>query len=390
VSVDSALSAAPVAPVAPAPLKQRILWETVWAAWRGTGSHPDRMAHAAHLNGLLHDTPTDSTPPVRALPELFAADATPRAVAELSKDLCRPVVIRGLARDTEAVRTWRAAYFAQRLPDQHCTVLRTNDESAFTLGTIPMERMSVPEFMGRVLAEPLYLNNSTELFSLDPDLVDHLALPELETRLLGRAPTSQFFTTQLFIGSQAVHSRLHHAVGGNVFVQVHGRKRWTFVDPAHTAHLLPVPGPKLDFNLSGFGGFRRRRELGLSPGPLAHIPRFETVLQPGDVLYNAPWWWHEVENLDAGTIGCAVRRIPPLGTVSPSLRNLPHFTLANGYPLRRHIAALIDVVGRIRGSRFSLLHRANRLLHKRLHASFGSQHNPPTHRRATPSRGEHR
>ena len=35
----------------------------------------------------------------------------------------------------------------------------------------------------------------------------------------------------------------------------------------------------------------------------ANLPRLEVILEPGDVLFNAPWWWHTVENLDDLTVG---------------------------------------------------------------------------------------
>jgi len=29
-----------------------------------------------------------------------------------------------------------------------------------------------------------------------------------------------------------------------------------------------------------------------------YVPKYSAHLKPGDVLYNPPWWWHEVRNLN--------------------------------------------------------------------------------------------
>jgi hypothetical protein len=36
------------------------------------------------------------------------------------------------------------------------------------------------------------------------------------------------------------------------------------------------------------------------------IPKYEVVLEPGDVLYSPQWWWHTVDNLSL-TVGVAMR-----------------------------------------------------------------------------------
>jgi ribosomal protein L16 Arg81 hydroxylase len=47
-----------------------------------------------------------------------------------------------------------------------------------------------------------------------------------------------------------------------------------------------------------------------------YCPRYETVLEPGDVLFNPSWWWHRIMNESSPTIGCATRWviIPNLST----------------------------------------------------------------------------
>jgi hypothetical protein len=37
--------------------------------------------------------------------------------------------------------------------------------------------------------------------------------------------------------------------------------------------------------------------------------RYEVELEPGDVLFSPPWWWHDVRNTTEETIGLATRWI---------------------------------------------------------------------------------
>ena len=38
-----------------------------------------------------------------------------------------------------------------------------------------------------------------------------------------------------------------------------------------------------------------------------YCPVYQATLEPGDVLFNPPWWWHSIKNVDATTVGVASR-----------------------------------------------------------------------------------
>jgi hypothetical protein len=112
-----------------------------------------------------------------------------------------------------------------------------------------------------------------------------------------------------------------------MFLMMHGRKKWTFIDPAYTPMLAPLisglaylsgvtEGSELyEANLERLGEEDRERVLEHSRSELARridhiftkVPRYEVILEPGDVLLNAPWWWHEVSNLGDESVGVATR-----------------------------------------------------------------------------------
>jgi hypothetical protein len=38
-----------------------------------------------------------------------------------------------------------------------------------------------------------------------------------------------------------------------------------------------------------------------------YCPVYTSVLEPGDVLFNPPWWWHSIKNITPKTVGIATR-----------------------------------------------------------------------------------
>ncbi|RNC80054.1 MAG: hypothetical protein ED557_13070 [Balneola sp.] len=107
-------------------------------------------------------------------------------------------------------------------------------------------------------------------------------------------------------------STLHCALGDNMFLNIHGKKEWLFIDPTY----LPVFKPAL----AKYGTYtvsELEEELNMDADTyeelvkdfpyLKHIPFYRYELEPGDVLYNPSAWLHTVRNHTDYTVGCAVR-----------------------------------------------------------------------------------
>jgi len=269
----------------------------------------------------------------RPLPELPATADRP-ALLQATRRLHHPVVIRGFARSSPAVRAWSEAHLRHQLGQVDCHVFRQDASSrqqSWDVGT-ELESMPFAQYLDRRLQEPLYLNNSTELFQARPDLVDQLPLAAIRERFhTPDASWDELVTSNLFVGARHVFSAVHCAYGGNFFVQVSGRKRWTFLDPAYGPHLHAVPGRPFQYLKSAYGGSRAQDERGEVP-VVACLPRYEVVLEPGDLLYNPPWWWHEVDNLDDFTVGVALRHVPPPLQGMPSWHNHPVWAALSTWP----------------------------------------------------------
>jgi hypothetical protein len=210
----------------------------------------------------------------------------------------RPVVIRGLAKDCEAVKKWNREFFLEKYGN---TELYMNK---IEYG----EQIKVREWMGK-LSEVLekkgiYGDNSKILFTKHPELQDDIASVPGWRKFL---KSSIFLSPYIFLGF-ASGAPFHCANFWNFFIMVDGEKQWTFISPEHSLQVGALVNPTAlyaDGCVTGKGGtWRDESEIFKQ-----YCPKYRTILKQGDVLLNPPWWWHEIQNQTPFTIGIATRWI---------------------------------------------------------------------------------
>lgn len=212
-----------------------------------------------------------------------------------------PVVLAGAARDWKATKTWDFPYFIRHHGDLPIQLMNA------ALGDEGKDRAADRRPLGEILEEalagskvyprfvPLLLTNPELLEDLDRDWLNAL-----------RGPTGAGLNLQLFIGGPGSSTALHCAIGSNAFVQVHGRKRW---------HLASTTwSPALQVELSRSPYFFSNVDLE-HPDPerfpwARHVRVWTCELEAGDVLYNPPFFWHQVRNPTL-SIGVGVRWYDP-------------------------------------------------------------------------------
>lgn len=220
--------------------------------------------------------------PEAPIPELHFSNFTPEDVRRLSKDYTFPVVIRGLLENSTAVEKWLDK-----------TWWRENyGNEQILCGSFDNVRPSctINDFFDEVeTGKPFYITGASKIFTRNPELaqmVEHEKIPPFEP---GRR-----VSTQIFMGMPDMGSDIHSAMGVNLFRQISGRKKWWFIPPSQTAFL------KASFNVNGFSSHTQTKigKNGDKPSPwLSKVVRYTTVLQPGDLLINPPWFWHGILNL---------------------------------------------------------------------------------------------
>jgi hypothetical protein len=216
------------------------------------------------------------------------------------------VIIKGGARHTDACKQWTPEWFAEHHGDFPVNIIDQNTNQHM-VGCF----RDVVASSGT--ARKLYIHNSANIFSYNPELFDQLECLSLREHMGGK--TTLFAGAQLFLGVHpSTGTEFHSASNFNLFYQVYGQKKWTFVHPDHLWLMYPMVNRFFLFCAS-FIRMSHSREYLDHWAPLYRFcPRSEAVLDPGDILFNPPWQWHAIENVTERSIGVATRWFPRGGT----------------------------------------------------------------------------
>ena len=171
----------------------------------------------------------------------------------------------------------------------------------------------------------LYLANSGRFTDNIPNFLAHFA-PISCKRLWSRADqqTPRYLTSyQLFMSDHPeLGTPCHNDLSGdcNLFFQIEGRKKWTLIDPNFTLMIYPVIPPEPSYGESLID------QYDMKPDPRARLfqycPHQEVTLEPGDVLFIPPYYWHSVRNVESRTLAVATRWGNPLNNSDEWLETL--------------------------------------------------------------------
>lgn len=283
--------------ILPRPLRRR--WNQLWALdhFLGRGRvdrwMPQRRAATqAAMAEALEAHPRRSWGRVDEVEHIEAAD--------FHRDYVqgdRPLIIRGAARHWAAAQQWDFDFFIEHYGEEPIDVIRAG------IGDSVEDRAGPRRALGEILREAHDGEGEYPRFApllhRHPELVEHLDVDWLERY---RGPSARGTVYQIFLGGPGSTTAMHNAIGSNHFIQLEGRKRWHIVSPAWT--------PALDVELDRAPYFFSLADV-RNPDPerFPHLDRVEVLvadLEAGDVLYNPPFFWHQVENLTP-SIGVGMR-----------------------------------------------------------------------------------
>lgn len=237
--------------------------------------------------------------PPTPIPTIYAKQLSNQRFLKMSNNLRNPVLIKGFMKDTQAVSNWDFDYFKQILGDYKLNILSKKDR-------LEIMNMSFSEFNDRAKNEPLYINNNNTILS-DYSILFNDVKRQFN-KLINTIYTmdlKHIHIANLFMGYTKNGSNMHCGGSGNLFCMIRGTKRWTLIDPRYSALLK---GRVSESGIHGQTLFDMPdTSLNDYPNIFNYLPRYDVVLEPGDILWNAPWWWHRVENSDGLNIGLAIR-----------------------------------------------------------------------------------
>lgn len=234
-------------------------------------------------------------------------------IVKLSSNFTQPFVIRGLIKDFECVQKWDLDYFEKEYGDIEVLAFSENNRISYTdNGNIFKKCNDINNLcsirnicQGIKNGEPVYVNNISTLFTVNKEAQKELNLDKIKhiinNSFLKKNKNVEFLS-QLFLGGNNTGTTLHCSSNINFFFNIKGEKKWGFIDPKYT-ELINCQTSKNGL----FSACLDDYFLESDDNAFVKIPRSETVLKSGDLLFNPAWYWHAVKNISEYTIAVANR-----------------------------------------------------------------------------------
>lgn len=219
-----------------------------------------------------------------------------------------PVVIKGVLKDSFAVNHWSLDYLKEKYGDALIPYLEDKSQKkeydqAPHYQNNNISKITLSNLVNNIRSgERKHAISCASIFGSYENILD-----EVEFRKIEETFSCKILRPELFIAGPQSSTYFHCAAGGNIFCQLHGQKKWVFVAPWHSAWMYPNVGhnPSATSFISPI--ITQKQDKDSSRYPLYNfIPKYTVTLSPGDILFNPPWWWHEVTNLSE-TIGMPLR-----------------------------------------------------------------------------------
>jgi len=214
-----------------------------------------------------------------------------------------PVVLKGAAKEWNCVKEWSIDYFKEKYGDED--ILYVNHEAIED----QYEQLKLREVLSNLSGDQGKYYRFYPLLQRHPE---HIKDFDYQWILNARHKATIGENFQVFIGGEDSYTPLHNAFSCNIFTQVYGKKEWYLYAPQHTLVFDPDPAQNIYRSASyRQGGVFNPFEPEYDKFPLfKYIDRVHVMLEPGDILYNPPYWWHSVKN-PTDSIGVGYRWLPP-------------------------------------------------------------------------------
>ena len=249
------------------------------------------------------------------LPEIDINNLNSKTVAQISENFTQPFVVRGLIKNFDCVKKWNLDYFEKHYGNIEMLSFSDNKSVSYSNGNATKLKnckgnnnlCTMKEIVNGIRnGEPVYVNNISALFTQSEQAHSELNLDKMSdimnSYMLKNSEENNPFMSQLFLGGKNTGTNLHCASNINFFFNIYGMKHWGFIDSKYTDLINSQTSDQGLFAISPDDYFSKDPN-----NPFLKIPRYETILTPGDFLFNPAWYWHAVKNKTDYTIAVANR-----------------------------------------------------------------------------------
>lgn len=250
-----------------------------------------RRRHVRALTRALARRPEGTVRPIPVL-----EDPDPETIDREFIRKRMPLVIRNGARNWPAGKSWSFDYFKETYGDTQVAIAdekfsRSKEGTGYR---ISLSGYTMREFVDQVQNGASIYLKFFPVFKLHPELRDHLDLADMNRWSHGRVARCAL-DNEFYMGGPRTITHLHTERSDLFHACFAGKKRWRVYPPSQSLYLYPIPARTL---------FIASEVDFLAPDYAIHpwfryASGYETVLEPGDVLYLPAYYWHAVENIEA-------------------------------------------------------------------------------------------
>ena len=204
----------------------------------------------------------------------------------------RPLVLLDYA-DSWAARNWTVTSLREALADEPVEVMtgRSQDDRYEINSESHRSMLPFREYADRVRSaghsNDVYLVANNHLLDVPA------AAPMWDDFDAGQAPLNAATAPGnafLWFGPAGTVTPLHHDVMNVLFVQLHGRKRFTLIPPGF--------GPRVYNEIGVYAEVDPEHPDYRAHPAFRGVPITSVLLEPGETLFLPVGWWHRVESLD--------------------------------------------------------------------------------------------
>jgi hypothetical protein len=228
------------------------------------------------------------------------------SIAEFKNTYLRlgiPVVMEGAADEWECVKKWDPEFLANKYGDDKVSLIDASPDD-YNNVNYNLEMTTLKDVILSMDEGPIKkYSRFNSILHDHPELKKDFDKNWLKSM---RNLISSGETFQVFIGGKGTKTHIHCASEHNLFTQVYGRKHWIIYPPIYDCVLTPQVTRTPYFH-TAFDPDNPDYE---NYPAMEFLDRYECLLEPGDVLFNPPSYWHHVKNL-SGSIGVAFRWFAP-------------------------------------------------------------------------------
>eukprot|EP01124_Arcella_intermedia_P020608 TRINITY_DN28097_c0_g1_i1.p1 TRINITY_DN28097_c0_g1~~TRINITY_DN28097_c0_g1_i1.p1 ORF type:complete len:271 (-),score=49.73 TRINITY_DN28097_c0_g1_i1:50-820(-) len=212
----------------------------------------------------------------------------------------KPLILTETAKNWPAMEKWKdPQYLSELIGNKYSDLLpvfTSKDNKHF----LAKEKVDVVDMTFNQLMDKVFKPTNEVKYYLRGKIYPEISEDIVYPKFLLNSKSNEKFSDALsgiWIGSAGNITPLHIDIWHGLLIQVLGRKSIVLYSPEDTNYLYPYNSLSQNSHTSRIDLCTIEKEMDKFP-KFAEATAYKTVLEPGEMMYIPPCWWHDVISLD--------------------------------------------------------------------------------------------